>query len=346
MSEKRPIVAITMGDPAGIGPEVVAKALAHERMYDICRPLVIGDAAAMCQAVEIARAGLRVHPIGSVDKASFQYGVIDVFDLANVDLNEVQLGAVSASAGEAAFASIRKAIELALAGEVDATCTAPINKEALNAAGHHYAGHTEIYADLTNTQDYAMLIIVGDLRIVHVTTHVQLRQACDLVKMKRVLTAIKLARSACRDLGVGNPRIGVAALNPHAGEAGLFGWEEEKEIRPAIAEAVALGIQADGPIPADTLFAKARGGLYDICVAMYHDQGHIPLKLAGFRWDCEKQQMTEVSGVNITLGLPIIRTSVDHGTAFDKAGKGVAVPDSMIMAIEYAALLAAARKRL
>jgi 4-phospho-D-threonate 3-dehydrogenase / 4-phospho-D-erythronate 3-dehydrogenase len=343
MHSTLPIVGITMGDPAGIGPEVIVKALADNRIHKVCRPIVIGDAAVMCQAVEMTASSMKVNPVGEVGKARFERGAMDVLDLANVDMAKLELGKVLAMAGEAAFAAIKKAIELAMGGHIDATCTAPINKESLNAAGHKYAGHTEIYADLTGTKDYAMLLVEGTLRVVHVTTHVQLRNACDMVTRHRVLVTIKLAHDACKNFGIEKPRIGVAALNPHAGEAGLFGWEEDRHIRPAVEDAVKLGIGADGPVPADTLFSKAAGGLYDACVAMYHDQGHIPLKLAGFKWDDRTKSMAQVSGVNITLGLPVIRTSVDHGTAFDKAGKGVAVADSMILAIEYAARMAAKR---
>jgi 4-hydroxythreonine-4-phosphate dehydrogenase len=226
---------------------------------------------------------------------------------------------------------------------IDGTVTGPIHKEAINAAGHHFTGHTEIYAHYTNTRDYSMMLVHGNLRVVHVTTHVPLREACDLVKKERILAVIRLAADACRQFGVESPRVGVAGLNPHSSDGGLLGREEATEIEPAIEDARAQGIDADGPVPADTLFSKARGGWYDICVAMYHDQGHIPLKLVGFVWDEAAQKWESVSGVNITLGLPIIRASVDHGTAFGKAGRGTAVPDSLVHAIQYAARMAAVR---
>lgn len=343
MISRKPLVGITMGDPTGIGPEIAAKAMAKRKTYDICRPLIVGDAKAMEQAVDIAKVKLKVNAITEVSQAKFQDGTMDVIDLKNVDGEHLQHGKVSAMAGNAAFQAIRKVIELAMDKQIDATVTGPIHKEALNLAGHHFSGHTEIYAHFTNTKDYAMLLISGNLRVVHVTTHVALRQACDLVKRERVLKVIQLANDACRRLGIESPRVGVAGLNPHASDGGLFGWEEEKEIIPAIETAKCSGMQVEGPVPADTLFSKARGGLYDVVVAMYHDQGHIPLKVVGFIWNQEKKKWDSVSGVNITLGLPIIRTSVDHGVAYGKAGKGAAIPDSLIHAIEYAARMAGNR---
>jgi 4-hydroxythreonine-4-phosphate dehydrogenase len=343
MSNALPKIGISMGDPAGIGPEITAKTLALKTTYDYCRPLVVGDAACMEQACRIAGTSLKVRPITNVGEAGFEYGTIDVFDLKNVDMAALAHGKVSAMAGNAAFGAVKKVIELALAHEIDATVTGPLNKEALNLAGHHFTGHTEIYAHFTNTKDYTMMLAEGTLRVVHVTTHVSLRQACDLCKKERVLTVIKLAGNAMKDMGIENPRIGVAGLNPHASDGGLFGWEEEKEILPAIEEARSLGLVVEGPVPADTLFSKARGGWYDIVVAMYHDQGHIPLKVVGFTWNEQEKKWNSVSGINVTLGLPIIRASVDHGTAFGKAGKGTANPQSLIIAMEYAAKFAGAR---
>lgn len=344
MSQNLPIIGISMGDPSGIGPEIAAKALAQKEVYDICRPLVAGDAAVMKQAVEIARVDLKVRAVERVSEAKFEYGVIDVVDLTNVDIKALEYGKVSAMAGKAAFEAVKKVIELAMNGEIDATVTGPINKEAINKAGFHYNGHTEIYADFTKTKNYTMLLAEGNLRVVHVSTHVSLRQACDNVKKERVLQVIKLAYSAMKDFGILEPKIGVAGLNPHASDGGLFGWEEEKEIIPAIEEARSMGINAEGPVPPDTLFSKAKGGQYDIVVAMYHDQGHIPLKVVGFNWNEQEKKWSSVSGVNITLGLPIIRTSVDHGTAFDRAGKGTSTPESLLHAIEYAAKFAEQRK--
>ena len=343
MATAKPILTITMGDPSGIGPEIAAKALAEKPTYKICRPLIVGDANAMRQAVDIAGVDLKIRPVSEVVEAEFQYGIMDVIDLKNVDVNCLEHGKVSTSAGKAAFEAIKKAIELALDKQIDGTVTGPIHKGALNLAGHHFSGHTEIYAHYTNTQDYAMMLAEGSFRIVHVTTHVSLRQACDLVKKERVLKVIQLADDVCKKLGIANPRVGVAGLNPHSSDGGLFGWEEEKEIIPALEAARTSGINADGPVPPDTLFSKTKGGRYDVAIAMYHDQGHIPLKLCGFTWDDDKNKWHSVSGVNVTLGLPIIRTSVDHGTAFDIAGKGTATAESLINAIEYAAKMAGAK---
>lgn len=341
-SSPRPILAITMGDPAGIGPEIIVKALQQERVYEICRPLVIGDAGVIKQAVAMLGAPLKVRPVLSVEHAVFALGAMDVLDLGNVDLAGLEHGKVSAECGETSFQAIRKAIDMAMAKEVDGTVTAPINKESLNLAGHHFAGHTEIYAHFTNTADYVMLLTEGDLRVAHVSTHVSLRDACDLAKRDRILKVIGLAHDACVKLGIPSPSIGVAGLNPHSGEAGLFGTEEREEILPAIQDAKAAGFNVDGPIPPDTLFPKLKGGLYDIVVVMYHDQGHVAMKFNSFDLDRETRQWKSVTGVNTTLGLPIIRTSVDHGTAFDQAGKGTAREDSLLDAIEFAAKLASA----
>ena len=337
---KKPIVGISMGDPSGIGPEIAVKALARRETYEICRPLIVGDANAIKDALRITGLDLKINAIAAVKDARFEFGTLDVYDLNNVDMAKLQYGKVSAMSGHAAFEAVRQVIELALAKQIDATVTGPINKESINLAGHHYSGHTEIYADFTRTQDYTMMLAHESLRVVHVSTHVSLREACERVKKDRVLQVIKLAREACRKIGIAEPRIGVAGLNPHAGESGMFGREEIEEIIPAIEEARALGIDADGPVPPDSLFSKARGGLYDIVVAMYHDQGHIPLKVIGFNWNPAEQKWDSISGVNITLGLPIIRSSVDHGTAFGKAGKGTASELSLIHAIEYAVQMA------
>jgi len=336
MKQTRPIIGITMGDPAGIGPEVATKTLAKKEIYDLCRPIVIGDAEAMRQACDIAKVKLQVRSVSEVADAKFEFGTIDVFDLKNVDMKLLEHGKISAMAGEAAFQAVKKVIELAQAKKIDATVTGPIHKESINLAGHHFAGHTEIYAHFTNTKDYAMLLVSENLRVIHVSTHVPVRQACDLVKKERILKVIHLLHTALKQFGFESPRIGVAGLNPHASDGGLFGWEEENEIIPAIQEAQKSGIQIEGPLPPDILFPKAKGGCYDGCVAMYHDQGHIAFKLDGFTWSCETNSMASVKGVNITLGIPIIRVSVDHGTAFEIAGLGIASPESMIMAIEYA----------
>lgn len=287
---------------------------------------------------------LKINKIKDVSEALFKSGMIDVLDMGLVDLDKLEIGRVSAMAGEAAFQYVIKVIDLALSGKVDATVTNAFNKEAVNLAGHHYSGHTEIYADLTGTKNYTMMLAHENVKVVHVSTHVSLREACDRVKKQRVLDVIRIADTACKSLGIEKPKIGVAGLNPHSGENGLFGQEEIDEIIPALDEAKAEGIQVDGPVPPDTIFSKARGGWYDIVVAMYHDQGHIPLKLLGFVYNQEEQKWEAVAGVNITLGLPIIRVSVDHGTAFDQAGKGTANELSLLNAIEYAILFAENKK--
>lgn len=339
-SNMKPIIGITMGDPAGIGPEIIVKALADPEIYELCRPLVFADAQVMQMAMRIAGVSLNIHAISSVNQANFEYGNIDVLDLKNVDITSLEYGKVSATAGNAAFESIRRVIECAMNSEIDATVTAPINKESIHLAGHHFSGHTEIYAHFTNTPKYAMLLADDSLRVIHATTHVSLREACDLITQERILDVVALLHDACLSFGVKQPKIGVAGLNPHAGDGGLFGKEEIEIIAPAIQRAKDSGYDADGPVPPDTLFSKAIQGKYDGCVAMYHDQGHIPFKLVGFKWNDTTQSMDSVKGVNITLGLPIIRTSVDHGTAFEIAGKGIASADAMTIAIEYAVKMA------
>lgn len=340
MTESRPILGISMGDPAGIGPEIAAKALAHKQVYEIARPILVGDAQVMAGAADMANVSIRVRAVSQVGESRFEHGIADVLDLKNVNIGTLEYGKVSAMAGKAAFEAVVKVIALAMDGHIDAAVTGPINKESLHRAGHPYAGHTEIFAEYTKTKDYTMLLVHGNLRVVHVSTHVSLRQACDLVRKDRVLRVIQLAEDACKRFGIEKPRIGVAGLNPHASDGGLFGREEEEEILPAIEAAKTLGINAEGPVPPDTLFSKANGGWYDIVVAMYHDQGHIPLKVIGFVWNDTMQKWQSVSGVNITLGLPIIRVSVDHGTAFDMVGKGRANEESLVHAIEYAAKMA------
>ncbi|MGE5572726.1 MAG: 4-hydroxythreonine-4-phosphate dehydrogenase PdxA [Bacteroidota bacterium] len=334
-----------MGDPAGIGAEIAVKALGDPAVRDVCRPVIVGDAKVVADAVRFTGSSARVRSFSDISQALYEDGAVNVLDLDNVDFGRLVYGRVSPDAGRAAFEYIKTAIELALARKVGAVVTGPIHKEALNLAGYHYSGHTEIFADLTGTKDYAMMLVDQGMRVVHVTTHVSLRRACDLVKKERVFVVIKLADEAARSLGVSSPRIGVAGLNPHAGEGGLFGMEEIEEISPAVQEARALGINVEGPVPPDTLFAKTRGGQYDVAVAMYHDQGHIPLKTVSFTYDQRTGKWAAVSGVNITLGLPLIRTSVDHGVAFGKAGKGTANPESMIQALRFAISLAASQQK-
>ncbi len=334
--QNRPIIGITLGDPSGIGPEITLKALQRPDIYKACRPVVIGDSYVLEQAKQwLGETDIRIHPVSQVKDALFQPGTLDVFDMGLITKENYRLAQVNKASGDAAFQYVKKVIRLALDHEVDATVTNPLNKEAINLAGHHYSGHTEIYAQLTGTKKYAMMLAHKDLRVIHVSTHVSLREACDRVKKERVLEVIRLAQEACRNIGIDDPRIGVAGLNPHSGENGLFGREELEEIIPALEEARKAGISAEGPVPPDSVFSKAKGGWYDIVVAMYHDQGHIPLKLEGFVYNRSTQKWDAVEGINITLGLPVIRTSVDHGTAFDQAGKGTASELSLINAIEY-----------
>lgn len=350
---KRPIIGVTMGDPCGNGPEITIKALSDPELYRKCRPIVIGDAACMQYALETAerigvvkKGTLAVHLVHSVDEALFTFGSIDVYDLGIVtDISDRKFGIACTLGGEAAFQYVKKVIELAVEGQVDATVTNALSKEAINMAGHHFSGHTEIYAHFTGTEKYTMMLAHENLRVVHVSTHVSLREACDRVKKDRVLDCIRIANDGCRSLGIQSPKVAVAGLNPHCGEDGLFGREEIDEIQPAINAALAEGICIpDGkPTPADTVFSKAIGGWYDIVVCMYHDQGHIPLKVKGFVYNREAGKWDAVAGVNVTLGLPIIRTSVDHGTGFGHAGQGYANELSLVNAIDYAIRFAAYR---
>lgn len=332
-----------MGDPAGIGPEICAKALALEEIYGICRPIVVGDAGVMADAVHFCGLKLETAARKKVVEAQFALGTIDVLDLANLPLSQLRHKQVTPEQGRASFEYVAKVIELAMEGEIDATVTGPINKAAINAGGFHYAGHTEIYAELTGTRDYSMMLAEGGFRVAHVSTHVSLKTACERVTKERVLTVIRLAHEALRQMGIEAPRIAVAGLNPHCGEGGLFGEEDDREIAPAVEAARTAGIRAEGPLPADTVFSKMRGGMYDLVVVMYHDQGHIPTKLMGFQYDDATGTWGQMAGVNVTLGLPIIRVSVDHGTAFGKAGEGRATAQSMIEALKLAAKLAAGR---
>lgn len=324
--EQLPILAITMGDPAGCGPEIIVKALADQQIYQICRPLVVGDAGRMAMAAGIVNSLAKIHATAEPQNGLYEYGTIDVLDFANVPA-DLPFGQVDGRAGHAAYLYIEGAIRQALDQKVAAIVTAPINKEALHKGGHYFPGHTEILGELSHTQDYAMMLSSDDLKVIHVTTHVSMRQAADLIKKDRVLRIIRLADRTLRLLGLEKPRIAVAGFNAHAGENGLFGREDIDEILPAVEAAQQEGIAASGPIPPDTVFFRAaKRKEFDIVVVMYHDQGHIPIKLLGFD-----------TGINVTVGLPFIRSSVDHGTAFDIAGKGIADSGSMTAAIEFAA---------
>ena len=333
---KRPVICITMGDPAGVGAEITVKALSKKEIYIKSKPVVIGSRCVIDDALKFVPSNLKLNVIKNTEEIKGEFGIIDFIDLDNIKLDEFNYGKISAKAGQASLDYIYRGIDLAMKGLVDAVVTGPIHKEAIKAAGSLFAGHTEIFASRTKTKNYAMMLVDDNLRVIHVSTHVSLRQACGLVKKERILTVIRLAEKALKDLGIKNPKIGVAGLNPHAGEGGLFGNEEIKEIIPAINQAKKEGIVVDGPVPPDTIFSKTIGGQYDIAVVMYHDQGHIPMKVIGFKYNKKIDKWSTISGVNITVGLPIIRTSVDHGVAFDKAGEGSANEESILGAIKMA----------
>ena len=324
----RPLVAVTMGDPAGIGPEIIAKTFAEVSFHGENRAFVVGDAGILGRATRLLGLSLRVNPIAGPEEALFEPGTVDV--LATGELPEdLPFGKLDARAGAAAFEYVRRATELAMERRVGAIATAPLNKEAMHLGGFKYPGHTEILAELTGTKDFAMMLVTSGLRVLHVSTHVSLREAIDRVSRERVLTVIHLARDALLKIGVAQPKIAVAGLNPHAGENGLFGTEDAERIAPAIAEAAEEGIDVTGPHPPDTVFTRARKAEFDVVVVQYHDQGHIPVKLMGFE-----------GGVNLTVGLPFFRTSVDHGTAFDIAGTGKAEHESIRAALDLARKLA------
>ncbi len=327
--KERPWIAVTMGDPAGIGPEIVAKAVTSQEVLSVARPLVVGDARVMADALRVANVDARVVSLSSQANSEPGPHAVLLLDLANVPWNRMPRGKVSAEAGRASYAYVSKAVELAMHGHVAAIATAPIHKGAWWAAGYQVPGHTELLAQLTGARSTRMLLVTPRLRVVHVTTHIPLREVSDSITVERVFTTIALLWDALERMGISAPRVAVAGLNPHAGEGGLFGSEEKEKIRPAVEKAQALGWHVVGPISGDTVFYRALKGEFDAVVAMYHDQGHIPVKLLGFE-----------EGVNVTLGLPIVRTSVDHGTAFDIAWQGKANPRSMIAAIRLAAELA------
>lgn len=327
---KKPIIGITMGDAAGVGPEIIIKSLRNRDIYEQAHPIVIGDTKMLERAAKIL--GVEV----SFDKKTKDeeltgttFGKITCIDL-DILPEDLAYGQVSPVSGNAAFEYLRMAIDLANEGKIQAICTAPLNKEALQKGGHMYPGHTEILAELTNTEEFSMMLSSPKLKVIHVTTHVGLIQAIQMIKPERVHKVIQLAHETLSNSGIKNPKIGVCGINPHAGENGLFGnGEEEEKIIPAIQQAEKEGINVEGPLPADTLFFRAQRGDFDIVVAMYHDQGHGPIKVLGLE-----------AGVNITVGLPIIRTSVDHGTAFDIAGKGIVDERSMLEALHQAIELA------
>lgn len=324
-----PKIAITMGDAAGIGPEIIMKAMASAEVRAFCAPLVIGDGSQLRRAGQIVGSRLEVVSLEDPGGATARPGVVDCIDLKLIP-GDLPFGKTSAVAGEAAYRYIERAVRIVEAGQAQAICTAPLSKEALHAAGHKYPGHTELLAALTRTPEVSMMLVAPRLRVIHVTTHMGLLDAIERIDAPLVGRVIARAHDTLVRAGVPKPRIGVCGINPHAGENGLFGRGEEAEkIEPAVHAAQARGINVVGPLPADTLFFLAARGDYDIVVAMYHDQGHGPIKVLGLE-----------SGVNITVGLPVVRTSVDHGTAFDIAGKGIADERSLIEALHQAAELA------
>ncbi|CAH0141889.1 4-hydroxythreonine-4-phosphate dehydrogenase PdxA [Peribacillus simplex] len=327
----RPIIGITMGDAAGIGPEIIVKALAHVEVYQQCRPLIIGDAKIIEKVKPIVGFEGMVHAIKDPAEAKYEFGSLDVLDLDILPL-DLPFGEVSALAGDGAFQYLAKAIDLAKEKKIHSICTAPLNKEALHKGGHMYPGHTEILADLTGTDDFSMMLTTPNLKVIHLTTHMGLIEAIESINPERTYRVIKLAHETLTKAGFQNPSIAVCGINPHAGENGLFGnGEEEEKLMPGIERAQGEGINVSGPLPADTLFFRAGRGDFDIVIACYHDQGHAPIKVMGIE-----------AGVNITVGLKggIVRTSVDHGTAFDIAGKNIADEKSMLAAIQSAIELA------
>jgi 4-hydroxythreonine-4-phosphate dehydrogenase len=328
-----PLLAITMGDAAGVGPEIVALALTQERQQQRYRPLIIGSVDVLAHAGQLVGSPLAWRKVSTPTEAHFQPGTADVLDLGNLTWDEVTPGVVCPAAGRAAAEYVLKAGELALAGEVEAVVTAPLNKDAMRQGGYHYLGHTEILAELTGTPYCTTMLVSGELRVVHVTRHVPLSQVAQLISQERVLSTIIVTAESLRTLGLTQPRLAVAGLNPHNGEGGLLGREEIEVIGPAVEAAQAQGIDVRGPFAPDSIFWRALRGEFDVVVAMYHDQGHIAIKVHGFE-----------RSVTVTLGLPIIRTSVDHGTAFDIAWRGEADPQSMIEALRLAAQMARRRR--
>ncbi len=321
-----PIIAIPMGDPNGVGPEIIVKALSDSAIYEICRPLVIGDAWCLAKALEYCKLKMLLHTVERPGEGLYQPGFLNLIDLAHTNLTQLEIGTVQDISGQCAFDYIAAAIKLALAGEVAALATTPINKESLRAAGVMHIGHTEILADLTNTADPLTLFETSGLRVFFLTRHVSLRKACDLVTRERVSASIRRCCASLRQLGVAKGTLAVAGLNPHSGEHGLFGDEEMTAVAPAVADCQAEGYDVVGPVSADSVFHQARIGRFAAVLSLYHDQGHIATKTLDFE-----------RTISLTLGLPFLRTSVDHGTALDIAGQGIASAVSMTEAIRLAA---------
>ena len=326
--DSKPLIAITMGDPCGIGPEVIAKALASAEVYAICRPVVVGSSWAMEQVQQFVDAPFKIREVDSPTEAGLLLGLVEVVDPHNLNPEDVTVGRVSPACGKAAMEWVSAAAQLALSGQVSALATAPVNKEAASLAGYTAIGHMELLQEISGAEEVATMLMSGRLRVVHLTTHRSLRRACDYVTKDGILAKLVLTHDSFSKWGMTNPRIGVAALNPHGSDGGLLGDEEAQEIGPAVEEARGRGIDARGPVPADIVFHQAIQGDYDVTLAMYHDQGHIPIKVHGFE-----------GSITANLGLPFVRTSVDHGTAFDIAGTGIASETSMLEAIRLAVAL-------
>ena len=325
----KPAIAITMGDPCGIGPEVVVKALADPKVYASCRPVVVGNLYAMEQAVKLTGLPLKIRESDDPSSAGRDPASVDVVDIHNLNPEDIAVGKITPACGKAAMEWVTKAGELALAGVVDGLATAPLNKEAASLAGYQSIGHMELLQEMSGTKTVATMLMAKNLRVVHLTTHRSLRLACDYVKHGRILEFLELTHASFVTYGFPNPSIGVAALNPHGSDGGLLGDEEQNEIAPAVEDARSKGIDAIGPVPADIVFHQAIQGRYDVVLCMFHDQGHIPVKVYGFE-----------ESITANLGLPFVRTSVDHGTAFDIAGKGIADHLSMLESIRLAVALA------
>ena len=329
--DRKPVIAITMGDPTGVGPEIVAKSLAREAVQGSVHALVVGDPDRLREGARLTNTAVEVRAVDRAADARYEPGVIDCLAVGRLPAG-LPFGKLSPEAGAAAYRYVAAAVKLALAGEAHAICTAPLNKEALHAAGHRYPGHTELLAELTNTREVSMLLMAPRLRVIHVTTHIGLLDAVEKIEPGLVERTIARGHELLRRSGIASPRICVCGINPHAGENGLFGrGEEAGKIQPAVDACRARGWDVQGPLPADTLFFRATRGDFDLVVAMYHDQGHGPVKVLGLE-----------AGVNVTVGLPFVRTSVDHGTAFDIAGKGIADERSLVEALRQAVELSPA----
>ena len=323
---EKPIIAVTMGDPAGIGPEIVAKSIADKATYDVARCIVIGDKKVMEKAIRIVGADLKVNVVDSPADGDYSYGVLNMIDLDNIDMSRFEYGKINAMCGQAAFDYIKKSIEITMDKQADAVATTPINKESLHAAEVDFIGHTEIFGALTGTADPLTMFETNGLRVFFLTRHKSLRDMLDDIKKDRIIDYVERCTDALRRLGVKEGTMAVAGLNPHSGEHGLFGWEEVKEIAPAVEELKERGFNVAGPVPADSVFHQAAQGRFNSVLSLYHDQGHIATKTLDFD-----------RTISITNGMPILRTSVDHGTAFDIAGKGIAGAVSMEEAIRLAA---------